>query len=182
MLTIAQRTGEPFFKAMPRLLNYKELGLTHTWFETLDERPESANQLAHQYATSRGWDSYDFDPSWDLYGGGGIASTAKEASVFMQSLFNGRIVGDKELIAQMYTPVFPKEISNYCLGVSRFQFDGFQVYYHGGWWGTDVAYCPEANCSVALFVMEKDKRHELASLSINVLRTICQRKAKEKEN
>jgi D-alanyl-D-alanine carboxypeptidase len=111
-----------------------------------------------------------------LYGGGGIASNAKEASLFMQSLFSHRIVGDKELLSKMHQRVFPKEKSTYCLGVSNFQFDGFQVYYHGGWWGTDVAYCPEANCSVALFVLERDKRHELASLSIDVLRTMCERK------
>ncbi len=176
---IEQKTGEPFFRAIPKLLKYQELGLTQTWFETLEDRPDSALPLAHQYATSRKWDSHGFNPSWDLYGGGGIASTAKEAAMFMQSLFNGQIIGDRELLGQMHTPIFPKEKSNYCLGVSLFQFDEFQVYYHGGWWGTDVAYCPEANCSVALFVLDRDKRHDLAALSIGVLKTICERIRKD---
>lgn len=170
---IEQKTDQPFHQAIPNLLKFGNLGLKHTWFEGLETRPESTPPLAHQYATTRGWDSHDFNPSWDLYGGGGIASNVREAAVFMQSLFNHRIVGDKKLLSQMHQRVFPKEKSNYCLGVSNIQLDGFQVYYHGGWWGTDVAYCPEANCSVALFVLEKDKRHELASLSIDVLKTIC---------
>jgi len=38
------------------------------------------------------WDSYDINPSWDFYGGGEIAATAKESALFFQYLFDGKII------------------------------------------------------------------------------------------
>ena len=175
---IEQKTSKPFYRAMRELLKYETLGLKQTWFEGLEPRPKSVLPFAHQYANSRQWDSYQLNPSWDLYGGGGIATNAKEAARFLQLLFNHKIVEDKSLVALMHQRVFPKEKSNYCLGISNYSLDGFNAYYHGGWWGTDVAYCPEANCSVAVFVLERDLRNEFASLGIEFMRMLKDHQAK----
>lgn len=155
---IEQKTRQPFYKAIRELLKYKELGLNQTWFINLEDYPTKTLPLAHQYADRYKWDSYTINPSWDLYGGGGIAATAKDAALFFQHLFNGNIIEDKKLLEAMHTYVLPADQSKYCLGVYHFDF-GFSVFYHGGWWGTDVVYSPASNATVTVFTLQKDLQH-----------------------
>ena len=70
---IEQKTHQPFYAVIRDLLKYNELGLTKTWFIDLEKYPKQTLALAHQYSDKYNWDSYDINPSWDLYGGGGIA-------------------------------------------------------------------------------------------------------------
>lgn len=151
------QTKEPFYAAMRRLLKLKALGLKNTWFETLEPRPEGLAAFAHQYARNFQWDSYELNPSWDLYGGGGLAATVKDGALFFQHLFEGHIVKDAELLRTMSEYVLPSETSKYCLGVYHFDF-GYPLYYHGGWWGTDVNYSPETNASIAVYTLVKEQR------------------------
>jgi D-alanyl-D-alanine carboxypeptidase len=79
---IEEVTNKPFYEAMRELLRYDELGFTDTWFPTLEAKGENTKTLIHQYWDEMGWDSYNIDISWDLYGGGGIATTTKETAQF----------------------------------------------------------------------------------------------------
>ncbi|SFN99967.1 hypothetical protein SAMN05421741_11643 [Paenimyroides ummariense] len=36
---------------------------------------------------------------------------------------------------------------------------GFHVYYHGGWWGTDIIYSPESDATICVFTLQKDFQH-----------------------
>ncbi|WON93183.1 MULTISPECIES: serine hydrolase domain-containing protein [unclassified Sphingobacterium] len=155
---IEQRTNLPFYAAVRQLLRFKELNLTRTWFINLENDPENTLPLAHQYADKYNWDSYTIDPSWDLYGGGGIASTAKETALFFQYVFDGKIIQDKQLLEAMHTYVLPPDKSKYCLGIYHFDL-GFNAYYHGGWWGTDVIYSPESDATIAVFTLQKEFQH-----------------------
>lgn len=56
--------------------------------------------------------------------------------------------------------VLPEEDSKYCLGIYHFDF-GYRLFYHGGWWGTDVNFSPNTNSSVAVFTSNKDVRVEV---------------------
>ncbi|MDM1546790.1 serine hydrolase [Empedobacter falsenii] len=155
---IEQKTHQPFYKAIRDLLKYKELGLTKTWFIDLEKYPQQTLPLAHQYADKYNWDSYDLNPSWDLYGGGGIASTAKESALFFQYLFDGKIIQNKQILDSMSTYVLPPDQSKYCLGIYHFDL-GFNAYYHGGWWGTDVIYSPESDATITVFTLQKGFQH-----------------------
>ncbi len=155
---IEQKMQQPFYAAIRDLLRYKELNLTKTWFINLEKFPNNTLALAHQYASKYGWDSFDIDPSWDLYGGGGIATTAKEAALFFQYLFDGRIIQDKQILEAMHTYVLPSDQSKYCLGLYHFDM-GFNAYYHGGWWGTDVIYSPESDATITVFTLQKGFQH-----------------------
>lgn len=157
---IEQKTHQPFYTAIRDLLRYKELNLTETWFIDLEKYPSNTMALAHQYASKYKWDSYDIDPSWDLYGGGGIAATAKESALFFQYLFEGKIIQNKQLLEAMHTYVLPSDESKYCLGIYHFDM-GFQAYYHGGWWGTDVIYSPESDATITVFTLQKEFQHIL---------------------
>lgn len=156
---IEQVTGQKFYTAMRELIGYKKHSLNSTWFITLEEKPTSVKPLAHQYYGKMGWDSYDIDPSFDLYGGGGIAATTKDLARFSQLLFEGEIFKKPETLNLIYTKIETKdkEDPNYRLGLSKGEVNGFTSYGHGGFWGTAVNYYPELNTSISVFVLERDK-------------------------
>ncbi len=151
-------TGKSFYTSVRDLLQYRKLGLDHTWFADLEPVPAGTQPRAHQYWETKQWDSYDFDLSWDLYGGGGIIATARDMAVFYQRLFDGSIIKDTALLRAMHTNVPSLSGARYCLGVWKISIDGREAYYHGGFLGTDVAYFPGLNASVAIVVLEKNER------------------------
>lgn len=169
---IENKTNKPFYTAIRDLLDFKKHKLNATWFVNLEERPENVLPLAHQYFDKYSWDSADLNPSWDLYGGGGMAATTKDLAMFFQLLFEGKIIKDKKLIKQMHTYVLPKEESVYCLGLRNISFHGTAGYYHGGFWGTDVMYIPEANTTISVFTLQKEKRSLNAEISNRILQII----------
>jgi|GEM_PF-261769 len=154
---IEAKTKKPYYTAMRDILDYDRLGLDHTWLALLEEEPEVASELAHQY-NKLNWDSRIMNPSWDLYGGGGLISTSKDLSIFFQALFNGEIINDMSLVDLMHTYVLPVESSNYGLGMMMLDFDGHEAYYHGGYWGTNAIYLPEFDMSVASFTLDRQNR------------------------
>lgn len=157
---IEKETDKPFYKAVRELLKYKDLNLNSTWFRNLEPEPAETLPFAHQYAHNFKWDSYKINPSWDLFGGGGTASTIKDAALFYQYLFEGKIISNKAVLQEMSSYVLPPEKSKYCLGIYHFDF-GYPLFYHGGWWGTDVNYSPETNTSIAVCTLVKEKRGEV---------------------
>lgn len=173
-----KKTKQKFFVAMRELLAFDANQINHTWFETLDKRPVGI-QLAHQYSNKQQWDSYNLDPSWDLFGGGGLAATTNDVARFYQLLFNGQIVKDKNVLAEMTKYVLPKEASrNYALGIYNVpSFFETNVYYHGGWWGTDALYIPEINTSIAVFTLQKESRNSSISIAKEIIEIL---KSKER--
>ena len=153
-------TQNPFFTSIRDLINYEKLGLDNTWFSTLEDYPENTLPLAYQYSASEGLDSYLLDHSADLYGGGGIAATSKDLAVFCQSLFNHKIFDKRNTLDLIYTkanPVQPMD-GDYYLGLSSIEVDGLKGFGHGGFWGTAVNYFPDLDTSIAVVVLERDKR------------------------
>lgn len=170
---IENKTKKTFYTAIRDLLDFKKHKLNDTWFVNLEEYPKNTLPLAHQYYDKYSWDSADLNPSWDLYGGGGLASTTKDLALFFQLLFEGKIIKDKILVEQMHTLVLPKEESIYCLGLRKiFFYSTITAYYHGGFWGTDLMYIPDMNTTVSVFTLEKSKRDLNAEISYKILQAI----------
>lgn len=177
---IEQKTKKPFYTSIRELLKYDDLGLTNTWFPTLEEKPKQAKELVHQYwkeenwgerKLSFDWDSYDHDISWDLYGGGGIATSMKELAQFSYNLFNGRIIQDKEILNLIKTNVtttngIPK---TYRLGVADATVKGLQSLGHGGFWGTIVFYIPKLDASLSVCVLERNGKGKIIKAVLNTL-------------
>jgi len=162
---IEGRSGKPFYTAIRRLLGFNRLGLNQTWFANLEPKPAAVLASAHQYWDKYKWDSYNLNPSWDLYGGGGLIATAGDMVKFFQYLFEGKIITDKALLTEMHSYVLPKEVSNYCLGIRTISFAGYTAFYHGGFWGTDIMYLPELNTTISVCILEKSKRDLNALIS-----------------
>ncbi len=157
---LESKTGAPFYSAVRELVGYEKLGLDNTWFETLEDRPTTAKKLVHQYYSSFRFDSYEMDPSFDLYGAGGIAATPRDLALFSQNLFTGNIVKDPKVLDLIFTPAKTKDGVNhhYHFGLSSSEIEGHSAWGHGGFWGTVVQYVPDLNASISVFVLERDKR------------------------
>lgn len=157
---IEKNTNRPFYLAMRDLLKFSSLGLQETWFVDLESKPKGVKSFAHQYSTkfSRGSDA--INPSWDLFGGGGLAATSKDVARFFQCLFEGKIIEDEIILAEMYRYVPPiGQTRNYCLGLYHIpSFFGETVYYHGGFWGTDVMYLPKYNIAIFVSTLRRESR------------------------
>ncbi len=154
---IEGRTGKPFTAAMRELLRYDEMGYAHTWMPTLEPMPAGTLPLVHQYWDDRAWDSHAIDVSTDLYGGGGIACSARDLARFNQDLFTGRVVRDRSTLAAIHTTVETQDSlpSGYQLGVTTFTVRNMPAYGHGGFWGTKAMYLPKLNATVSIAVLER---------------------------
>ncbi len=153
-------TKKPFYTAMRELLKYDELKLNHTWFPTLEPKPKNTKELVHQYFGKYNWDSHDIDISWDLYGGGGIATTTADLSKFLYHFFNGDIIKNTQIRDSIFTEIRTKEteLYSYFLGLSQDSYHGLNAYGHGGFWSTVAMYFPSLDASVSVYILERDKR------------------------
>jgi len=154
-------TKKPFYSAMRSLLFYKSLGLDNTWMPTLEEKPNQTKTLVHQYWGEQGWNSYDIDISVDLYGGGGLACTTSDLANFINALFHYEVIKDTTVFNLIFTevPTQDTEPSNYYLGLGEYEYRSLKAYGHSGFWGTIVLYFPEIETSIAVFILERDKRN-----------------------
>jgi len=171
-------TNKPFYESIRDLLKYEELGFSNTWFPILETKKQQTKSLVHQYWGEKNWDSYNHDISWDLYGGGGIATTTKELARFSYNLFNNKIIKDKNTLNQIFTTIDTKDgkDNKYGLGLSIGNVKGYTSYGHGGFWGTVVLYFPKLDTSIAVFILERDER----ILRKNVLEALMLELTKEK--
>ncbi len=173
---IGNITKKPFYESIRELLRYEKLNFTDTWFPTLEPQNPKTKPLVHQYWGEKNWDSYEHDISWDLYGGGGIATTTKEAAQFSYSLFNGKIIKDQKTLNKIYTKINTKDGKDirYFLGLSEDNVKGFKGYGHGGFWGTVVMYFPDLDTSLSIYVLERDER----KLRKNILEALVDKLSK----
>src|SRR5206468_13081783 len=82
---LERQTGHSLAGAYRSLLGLDRLGLLHTYLETLEPTPAQATPRAHQYLGTT--DTAGFDPSFDLYGGGGLVSTVNDLTRFYRARF-----------------------------------------------------------------------------------------------
>lgn len=134
-LVVEAATGRPLHE-MTRRLVLDPLGLRHTYTEQLEPPPAHARERTHQYLDRI--DTTGFNPSFDLYGGGGLVSTPADLARFTDGLFHGRLLRDRTL-GQMLTT---SPHANYGLGLERLELDGETVWEHTGFFGAFLFYWP----------------------------------------
>lgn len=130
-------------------LRYEQVGLGSTYFETLEEAPDHQQPLAHQYA---GVDATYYDPSFDLYGGGGIVSTTADLNRFFKALIDGRVFKHQSTLAAalMTVPAAHADSDpnrSNMLGIV--QFGTRMCWAHSGFWGNESLYCPDVDLAVS---------------------------------
>jgi D-alanyl-D-alanine carboxypeptidase len=167
---ILQRTtGHTLAWALRHLLRFQRVGLRATYLESLE--PPIGLPRAHQYY--RQIDATGFDPSFDLYGGGGLVSTVDDLARFNQALLGGRLFDRNATLRTMLGKTNPRRIDDLGMGIFSTQIAGHNCWAHSGFWGTSLLTCPDSRTTVALAVNQAD-RFDLPSqqLLATVLRII----------
>lgn len=152
-------TQQNFFTAIQELVGYDQLELHNTWFYTLEDAPKQSLPLVYQYSSKNNIDTYQLDPSFDLYGGGGLASTTRDLAHFFHALFSEKIFLEKNTLELMLAdyPNATGEDSGYHLGIMSTEISGLSAYGHGGFWGTIAFYLPELEASISVFILERSQ-------------------------
>jgi len=139
---IEQVSGLSLAQAYRQLLKFDQLGVGSTYLESLEPTPGGIPERAHQYAGDL--DSFDADPSFDLFGGGGLVATPEDMAEFYHALLGGKIFDDPKTLETMLTVPAVNETGPraYALGIARVPIAGETCWGHGGFWGTLGAACP----------------------------------------
>ena len=151
---IERYTNQPLGPAVRRLIDFDTLGLRATWWETMESVPTPTTPRAHQYLA--GFDSYTIDPSFDLYGGGGIVASMADLAQFMASLLEGRVFSQPATLDTMLAPR-STEMAGYGLGIFGTNVRGVKGYGHSGFWGTTAMVFPDPGITIAISVTEQSE-------------------------
>jgi D-alanyl-D-alanine carboxypeptidase len=160
---LEQKTKKSMGGALRELVDYKALGLSSTWLESVEPVPVGVPDRAHQYDGA--YDTYGDDPSSDLYGGGGLVSTVHDLALFVRGVFTGKVYSKTNTLEMMLTtvavsavgpPAYGREqkAGTYRMGIRVNEVNGMTVYEHGGYWGTHAAYIPSLDLAVGVNVTQ----------------------------
>jgi len=155
---IEKLTDENLGSAVRGLLDFEGLGLKSTWWEILEEQPAGAGPRAHQYFGDL--DTYDWDASLDLYGGGGLVCNVRDLALFTRLLLEGRILQEKSSLAAMTSA----GTLNYGLGLANINLGEYLAQGHTGFWNTFVFHVSELDLTVSGCILNHhaEKGRELA--------------------
>lgn len=159
--TIIERvTGESLPKAVRTELGLDDLGLHGTYWEQY----ESANGRARAHQWFEGLDTYDWSPTMDLYGGGGIVATTQDMATFLSALLQGKVFHRADTLALMQSSEGLPADSTYRLGIFAYDFDGVAAAGHSGFWGTLVVTEPVSGQTIAGAVTDRSDYPRLKSI------------------
>jgi D-alanyl-D-alanine carboxypeptidase len=151
---IERATGQTLGAAIRNLVGFERLGLSHTYHESVEPEPTDLPPIAHQYEGD--FDVWRYDPSVDLWGGGGLVSTCADLAVFFRTLLRDDVFHEPATLATMCTlPGRPpahegdaSEAASTGMFLVRHATGEHVFWGHGGYWGTSVATCPEFDLTV----------------------------------
>jgi D-alanyl-D-alanine carboxypeptidase len=151
---IERLTDRSMGVAIRELVGFERLGLRHTYQESVEAEPPDLPPIAHQYEGD--FDVWRYDPSVDLWGGGGLVSTCADLAWFFRALLRDDVFRHPETLATMCTlPNRPPaneddagEARRTGMFLVRHEANGHVFWGHGGYWGTSVATCPELDLTV----------------------------------
>lgn len=163
---IERYTGKPLGPAVRALLHLDQLGVPHTWWETMEPAPRGVRGRAHQYLS--GLDSYGIDPSFDLYGGGGIVAPMSDVAHFLAMLLEGRVFEQRATLDTMLAPR-SSEMAGYGLGIFGTTVRGLRGRGHSGFWGTSAMVFPDAGVTIAVAVTDQAEARQINAIMGAVL-------------
>ncbi len=149
---IERQSGEPYAAAIRHLLKLDRLGLHATWYETLEPAQTNAPHLRQYFGDL---ESTEWDASMDLWGGGGVITTASDLATFIRAVMRGEIFDRPETLAAALTvPVMRDQASGdaHNLLLFRQRFGHRTCYGHSGFWAVMAIYCPADDLTVIVTV------------------------------
>ena len=158
---IEQETGQTLAASLRSLLAFERLGLDHTYLELIEPTPAGQPPRIHQFFGEL--DTFDWSPTIDLFGGGGLVSTLDDLTTFFRALHRGEVFTDPSTLELMHeVPAtnadvrVPGDPTPYdaAAGLFRSEIAGVTCWSHEGFWGVRVAYCPELDAGFALSISQ----------------------------
>ena len=158
-------------------VGFERLGLDATWWETLEPPPPGTHDRAHQLLGET--DCHAFDPSFDLWGGGGLVSTVGDLSRFWSALLAGEVYDDPATLETMLTTLeglAPAADAGehslppgaYRMGLWAAEVGGRRAWWHGGFWGTAAVHVPDLGLTLAATVNQRNSRELTRELARTV--------------
>ena len=174
--SIENVTRQSLPHAVREQLNLMRLGLQSTYFESMEETPPGALPLAHQYLGAT--DTSGFDPSFDLYGGGGLISTTADLDRFFRALLQGRIFKHRStLAAALMTVNAQHDVRDHLHAnlLTTWHLGKRVCWAHLGFWGSEALYCPDADVAVSFTLNQADPRNPAAMAELaNALASVIE--------
>jgi D-alanyl-D-alanine carboxypeptidase len=152
---IERLTGKPLALAVHQILGYEKLGVRNTYWETQEPVSPGTAPRAHQIFED-GRDTYDWNPSMDMYGGGGLVATPLDMATFFFDLFEGKVFKNPDTLKLMLSKAGLPADSPYRMGVFEYEANGVTVYWHSGYWGTAAFYVPSQHRAYAFAVTRRE--------------------------
>jgi D-alanyl-D-alanine carboxypeptidase len=157
-LIIERCYKQPFHLAIRELLDFGSKNLNNTWFILQETKPVHTHDFHLQTAKSLGVESHRLHPSFDAFGGGGMASTVEDMSKFGYELLNGGILKNPDGLKLMLVEpaTLDGKKNHYGLGLMKSSLEEEISFGHGGFWGTHLRIFPNFDLSIGVFVLERD--------------------------
>ncbi|MDX2260101.1 MAG: serine hydrolase domain-containing protein [Gemmatimonadales bacterium] len=168
-LIVERLSGQSLGPAVRSLVRFDKLGLRHTWWERLEPAPPGALDRAHQYLG--GLDAYDIDPSFDLYGGGGIVATMADLAHFLTALLAGQVLEKQGTLETMMRPQSP-QMNGYGMGLFGSTVGGLTGRGHSGFWGTTAMVFPDAGVTIAVAITDQGEFRQSNAVMGAVLKVL----------
>lgn len=169
-LVVEHLTGGSLAAAVRTTCRLDELGLRSLHWERTEPTPPGLRR-AHQYLD--GIDTTGWNPTIDLYGGGGLVSTMPDLARWWSALFAGDVHGHLRAQVADPRPSIGPDGSDSGLGVGvgifRHEVDGIEIWEHSGYWGLSAFHIPERATSVAMVVTARADGIELDDLRSQVV-------------
>jgi len=165
---IVERTTELKLPlAVRKLLKFDEHGLTDTIWERGDSVSVPPVRRAHQIMMGR--DTHTWDPSVDLYGGGGLVATPANVARYYDLLLSGKIFENQKTLELMLSAEGLPSESPYRLGIFEKDYGDVHVYEHGGFWGTLVLLEPASGITIAGAALQQQDYPKLVKAMVGFL-------------
>lgn len=164
---VEEITGQDLPDAVRTQLGLDRLGLENTYWERYE--PTKGRRRAHQ--VFEGQDTYTWNPSLDLFGGGGLVASTQDVARFFDALLQGRVFSKPETLQRMLSKEGLPDGSPYRLGVFDYDLKGARGIGHSGFWGTLVMRDAISGRTIAGAVTDRADYPKLHKLAGDYIRT-----------
>lgn len=146
--------------------------MTSTYLETLEPVPPRVPERAPQFLGDL--EVTAADPSFDLFGGGGVVSTTGDVATFLRALARGDVFDDPATFDLMSQVSAAGSGDGAASGIYRVDLDDQPCWYHEGFWGVIALTCPALDITVVRTInqAQPDDGYDLSDLVIAVLQAL----------
>jgi D-alanyl-D-alanine carboxypeptidase len=172
-LIIEHLTGSSLAAAVRATCRFDGLGLGSVHWERVEHTPPGLVR-AHQFID--GEDTFAWNPTIDLFGGGGLVATMPDLARWWTALFDGSVHEHLPLqIADPQPSIGPAGNNpgvGIGLGMFLFDLDGIEFWEHSGYWGLSTLHIPAMRTSVAFVLTGRGDAKLIGELRSSVVRTL----------